>query len=104
LKTAGVLKNPRARFAIAVVLVLAGFFTQHRVVQLDPEVFPLNSLRSLQGLAHYLLGNYQAASASYRDHFGAAHKQYGLSTNDEQLSLLLEKNYKKAQLRAKGSS
>ena len=85
--------------------MLAGFFAQQRVAQLDPEAFPLNSLRSLEGLTHYLLGNYQAASAAYRDHFSAVHKQYALPTNDddEQLGLLLEKNYKKAQLLAKAA-
>jgi hypothetical protein len=103
LKTAGIFKHPRIRLAIAILLVLAGFYTQQRIGQLDPEFFPLNSLRSLEGLAYYLLGNYQAAAVAYRDHFTNTYKEYGQSTNDQQLGLLLEKNYKEAQLRAKAA-
>ena len=97
MKIAAIFKNPRLRLTIAIVFVLASLYVQHRIVQLDQGVFPVFSLRSLEGAVFYTLGYYRTAATAYRAHYSKVYKNYGRDPFDEQLSLLLHGDYRQAQ-------
>ena len=103
MKIRGIIRNSRIRLAIVTVFVLFVLNLQQRIAQLDSDVFPLYSLRSLQGLALYMLGYYRGAAFAYRAHHRDVYENYPHSSADEQLKLLLQSNYKTAQTLAKAT-